>query len=223
MRKREPNTPYAGEAFAETQYQTFTTQNGYAYGHTNEYFLKHPEMVLGVPDRGKMYGGDSLTYHPKDATTPLKAQIQTAFASVTQTTHSRTQAEIKAEIRRDAAKGKVGGLVKKDGKIYRNVDGKLVEAADVPKKAAKEVGEILSIRDAARTLLSFQQDGAPPEQIETSRRGLNALYDDFVKRNGAGTPPRMRGKAKLEIRGMNTGRNTPAYAGKSYLLCCQVR
>ena len=188
LRKRAPNTPYAGEQFVEADYRSFEGKEGYAGGYVNEYFTRHPEMVLGTPTRGSMYSrGDGLTYLPRDTEKSLKEQITEAFSTVTGTMEypkARTQADIKAEIRRASAKGRVGGLVKKGGKIYRNTDGGLVEAADVPKKSRETVGQILAIRDAARALLNFQQDGAPEEQIQNSRKGLNDLYDDFVKKNG---------------------------------------
>ena len=202
FKKREPNTPYAGEKFLEASRQTYMGPKGYAGGYVNEYFLKHPEMVLGTPDRGTMYNrNDGLTWRPKDTNKPLREQIREAVSAITGTMEypsSRTQADIKAEIRRDAAKGKVGGLVKKDGKIYRNTGETLVEASDIPKKSLQTVGQILSIRDAARALLSFQQDGAPDKQIQNSRKGLNALYDDFVKKNGPLHLPKNQRLVKLD-------------------------
>ena len=100
FKKRAPGTPPSGEKFAEVAYKSYMGAKGYAQGYVNEYFLNHPEMVLGTPDMGKMYG-DSLTWHPLDTDKSLKEQITEAFSTVTGTMEypvSRTQADIKAEI-----------------------------------------------------------------------------------------------------------------------------
>ena len=198
LKKRAPDTPYAGEKFAEAAYRSFTGKDGYVGGYVNEYFTAHPEMVLGTPGRGKMYGrGDSLTYRPKDTDKSLKEQITEAFSTVTGVM-DYPAARTPVGIRHESVRGKTGGLVKKDGKIYRNTDGKLVEASDIPKNSRETVGDILSIRDVARTLLDFQRDGAPEKQITASRKGLNALYDDFVKKNGPLHLPKNQRLVKLD-------------------------
>ena len=203
FKKRPPNAPYGGEQFAEVKYQSVAGNGGYANGNVNEYFMKHPEMVLGTLDRGTMYGrGDSLTWKPKETDKSLKEQIREAFATVTgrmDYPKARTREELQAEMRKAAAKGKVGGLVRKDGKIYKNDGEKLVEATDIPKNALAEVGDILTLRDAARASLDFQQNGASEQQIQNSRKGLNALYDDFVKKYGPLHLPKNQRLVKLDL------------------------
>ncbi|MBR0282244.1 MAG: DEAD/DEAH box helicase family protein, partial [Oscillibacter sp.] len=187
LRKREPGKPYAGEAFIGADYQSVHTSDGYGAGFLNEYFKHHPEMVLGDAARGSMYHGDGLTWKPKGTSKSLTEQIIEAFSTVTEKMSypvRRTQEDIRAEIRADAAKGKQGGLVKRDGKIYRNADGKLVEATDIPKTQIAKTEAVIAMRDGARALMDFQASGAPQTQIDASRKGLNAMYDDFLKRYG---------------------------------------
>ena len=50
FKKREPGTPYKGEAFATIGYRPWNDANHWGNYDINEYFVNHPEMVLGTPD-----------------------------------------------------------------------------------------------------------------------------------------------------------------------------
>lgn len=50
FKKREPGTPYKGEAFATISYRPWEDANHWGNYEINEYFVNHPEMVLGTPD-----------------------------------------------------------------------------------------------------------------------------------------------------------------------------
>ena len=196
FKKRPPDKPSGGEnfAFVESYQKSLKTASGKTiYVPENEYFKKHPEMVLGVPAAGKMYGAEGLTYRPKDTKTPLGEQIKTALSKIDgrmEYPARRTPEQVRAEARQAEAKGKVGALSKKDGKIYKkDADGTLKEVAPPKRKAEAETfadrdAAIIGLRDAARALLNFQLDDAGPELIGNSRKGLNALYDSFVKKYG---------------------------------------
>lgn len=185
LKKREPNTPYSGQPFLELAYQGKTRQTQF-YG--NEYFRDHPEMVLGTPSRKNgMYGADSLTFDPLDTKTPLGKQIEEAMSRMDVTIDypkRSTPEEARKAVKQVERKGKVGSVVKKDGKLYkRNAEGNL-DPLELKAREEERLSAAVSIRDAARALLNFQLDGADKKTIANSRKGLNALYDDFVKKYG---------------------------------------
>ena len=183
LKKRELNTAYSGEEFEKTSWHH--TNLG-IYDQTNDYFAKHPEMVLGTPSStGGMYRGNSLTYTAKPGN--LYKQIEKAFSSIKGKMDypvQRTQEEIRREIKEASGKAKNGSIIKKDGKLYRNHDGVLQEASDVNVKSAAAVSAIVEIRDTARQLLDAQLDGGSEKQIATYRKALNSQYDAFVKKYG---------------------------------------
>ena len=183
LKKREAGTRYSGEAFETTGYHH---QNLGIYEQTNDYFAKHPEMVLGeAAATGSMYRSNSLTYTAKGGN--LEKQIEKAFSRIKGRMDypvQRTQEEIRAEIKADAAKGKDGSIVVKDGQLYRKKGDTLERAADISKGNTERMTGIIGIRDTARQLLDAQMDGGSEAQIRTLRKSLNAQYDAFVKKHG---------------------------------------
>ena len=189
FKKRTEGTPYGGEAFQSTKYGYLNAdRNGNApYVMVNEYFLKHPEMVLGKAEYARGQYGQGLTYAPLDSRLSLQKQIEKAFGSIPVKMDydtQPTQEEIRAEIKANAGKAKNGQIVKKDGKLYRNHDGVLQEAADIGKTNEEIVSSIVELRDTARQLLDAQLDGGSEAQITKFRKALNSQYDAFVKKHG---------------------------------------
>jgi N12 class adenine-specific DNA methylase len=189
FKKREPGTAYKGEAFIEVGRKPWTGENQWGGYEINEYFLKHPEMVLGTAAYGKgQYGRNVVTYNPLDSRLSLQKQIEKAFGKIKAKMDypvQRTQEEIRAEIREASGKVKQGGLVSKGGKLYRNNGGVLEHAAEISEKDAAAVTSILEIRDAARNLLNLQIDDGGEAAITAARSNLNKLYDAFVKKYGS--------------------------------------
>ena len=184
LKKRAANTAYAGEDFLEAPYRYISGYNG---AYVNSYFDNHPEMVLGTATMsGSMYRGDSLTYKALEGKGSLADQIREAFKNIqgkmdypAQQSPERTNFAVE----RADKKTKLNGYVAKDGKIYQNKDGELVEV-----KAAKGIAEriagLLEIRDAAKELQAAQQQGLKDTEIKKARQKLNKAYDAFVKKHG---------------------------------------
>lgn len=183
LKKREEGTKYGGEAFETTGYHH---QMQGIYEQTNDYFAEHPEMVLGeASSTGSMYRGNSLTYTAKGGN--LEKQIEKAFSKIKGKMDypvQRTQEEIRAEIKADAAKGKDGSIIVKDGELYRKKGDTLEKAADISKANTERMTGIIGIRDTARQLLDMQMDGGSEAQIKKLRKALNTQYDAFVKKHG---------------------------------------
>ena len=184
LKKRAENTAYAGEEFLEAPY---TYINGYNGAYINSYFENHPEMVLGTPSmEGGMYRGGSLTYKAFTDRGSLADQIREAFKNIQgKMEYPAKQSPEKTNFAAEKAgkKTKNNGLVVKDGKVYQNKNGELQEVT-VAKGAAERITGMLEIRDAAKELITYQQQGLNDSEIRKSRQKLNKAYDAFVKKYG---------------------------------------
>lgn len=186
LKKRPDKTSYSGVDFLESPW-TYPVKGDYRGANINQYFKDHPEMVLGEPSfSGGMYRGDSLTYQPYTDKGPLSVQIQNAFANIKgkmDYPYVRSPEKTNFQVERASKKMKPNGLTVKDGKVFQNQDGDLVEVP-VPKGTAERISGMLEIRDAVRDLQNFQQQGLTEDTIRQAREKLNKLYDDFVVKHG---------------------------------------
>jgi N12 class adenine-specific DNA methylase len=184
LKKRAANTAYEGEDFVEASYKYI---NGYNGAYINNYFDSHPEMVLGTASMdGGMYRGASLTYKALEGKGSLADQIREAFNNIKGKMDYPAQLspeKTNFAVERADKKIKADGYVAKNGKIYQNKDGELVEQSVTP-KVAERIKGMLEIRDAAKALMNAQQQGLKETEIKKARTNLNKLYDAFVKKNG---------------------------------------
>ena len=186
LKKRADNTPYAGEDFLEAPWTRIQNES-YNGAYINSYFEAHPEMVLGTATMdGGMYRGSSLTYKALEGRGSLGDQIREAFKSIkgkmeypARLSPERTNFAVE----RANKKTKENGLVVKDGRVYQNKGGELVEQT-AANGAAERISGMLEIRDAARALLTYQQQGLNDAEIKKARTKLNKVYDAFVKKYG---------------------------------------
>ena len=184
LKKRAANTTYAGEEFLEAPYKYI---NGYNGAYINSYFENHPEMVLGTPSmEGGMYRGGNLTYKAFTDRGSLADQIREAFKNIQGNMDypaQRTPEKTNFAVERASKKTKNNGLVVKDGKVYQNKNGELQEVP-VAKGVADRITGMLEIRDAAKELIAYQQQGLKDAEIRKARQKLNKAYDAFVKKHG---------------------------------------
>jgi len=186
LKKRVANTPYAGEDFLSAPWG-YPVKGNYNGAYVNSYFNNHPEMVLGTASmEGSMYRSASLTYKALEGKGSLADQIREAFSHIKgKMDYPAQQSPEKTNfaVERASKKTKQDGFVAKDGKIYQNKDGNLVEKTVTP-KVAERIKGMLEIRDAAKALMTAQQQGLKESEIKKARTALNKLYDAFVKKNG---------------------------------------
>ena len=184
LKKRADNTPYAGEDFLEAPYKNISGYNG---AYINSYFDAHPEMVLGTATMdGGMYRSNTLTYKALEGKGSLGDQIREAFKSIKgkmEYPAAPSREKTNFAVERAGKKTKENGLVVKDGKVYQNKGGELVEV-QTAKGAAERISGMLDIRDAARELMTYQQQGLNDTEIKKARTKLNRAYDEFVKKYG---------------------------------------
>lgn len=150
----------------------------------NEYFKKHPEMVLGELKSGGRYGslvvdgkGVNIDKAMQKAIKKLPADIYEA-----RTSNRNTNSVESAQKFLAPNNSREGAFVEKDGKIYRVQQAEMTE---LPKAAQKKAKEYIGLRDVAKRLLSEQINPATTdEQLAKTRAKLNKVYDKFVEQYG---------------------------------------
>lgn len=182
FKKREAGTPYRGEKFDYSAYANI----GGDYVNMNEYFVAHPEMVMGtLKTSGTMYRMKELNVEPKGNN--LGQQITEAIGRIEARMDYSKAAPSVEELQKRAEKArantKENGYEVKDGKIYQNQNGEL-KAVEMKEADAQKVKDMLAIRDTARALQELQKQGADKKAIADKRKELNKLYDAFTQKNG---------------------------------------
>ena len=181
FQKREANTPYRGEQFVNTDWR-------YATGDTNQYFLDHPDMVLGTPKKASgQFGRQITTYEPLEGKGTLEEQITKAFQKIERKMEypkvNRHEETVKAV--KEARNKKQGTAYKKDGKLYKN-DGGLETEVNLEGKEQVIYESSIEIRDTARELVDAMLTGKSDADIQKLRDKLNKQYDNFVAKYPAG-------------------------------------
>lgn len=189
LKRRADGTPYAGADFLESEGITLENDK-YSYMgnvYQNRYFAEHPEMVLGTPARNEMYQSrDSITYKPLPDRGSLASQIREAFSHIDGRMDypaKPTKERVNFQVEKNVKKPRDGSLVSRDGKIYEERGGELVER-ELGKAAIERAKGLIGIRDAMRNLLLYQQQGLKKSEIDKARKLLNKLYDEFVSKYG---------------------------------------
>ena len=150
----------------------------------NEYFKKHPEMILGELKSGGRYGslvvdgkGVNIDKAMQKAIKKLPADIYEA-----RTSNRNTNSIESAQNFLAPNNSREGAFIEKDGKVYRVQQAEMTE---LPKTAQKKAKEYVSLRDVAKRLLSEQiNPAATDEQLAKTRAELNKVYDKFVEQYG---------------------------------------
>jgi len=160
----------------------------------NEYFVAHPEMVLGKHSlAGSMYGGKEYTVLP-DKTRPMEKQFYEAVAHLPVDIMGDGVANQPLPspdaLGERADEGmKEGAYVLKDGHVLAVEDGRLVRPewqegglAERRQAIAREyVGVKTAASDLVRTMLSEEASDA---DIAAGQATLARAYDAFVKKHG---------------------------------------
>lgn len=154
----------------------------------NQYFLDHPEMVLGeMTFDSMMYGNrNETTCKPlerQDLGEQLAAAIQNIQGSITEYVLDDLEAEDEdRSIPADPSVRNFSYTVV-DGEIYYRENSRMIPV-EVSVTAANRIKGLIGIRDCVRALIEYQADDWPAEDIQTEQKKLNALYDAFVAKYG---------------------------------------
>lgn len=194
FKKRNPDTAYNGEAF---RYVNPVLLGGERY-YVNEYFQRHPEMVLGEQtNTGTMRGAHDYNVEPKGKNLgeQITAAINTIKGRMDYSAEMPTVEEVQQRAAEADRKTKDNGFEVKGGKVYQNKEGQLaevkktktrkdgtVEEEALTEEDVQRITDMLSMRDTARELQDMQKRGADLKEIKKQREKLNKEYDGFQKK-----------------------------------------
>ena len=159
-----------------------TNENGI---QMNSYFIDHPDMVLGEM---KMVSGP---FGPTPTCEPYPEQpLEALLAEAVQNIHG----EITAYDREEELEGEDHSVEADpavrnfsytlvDGQIYYRENSRM-NPVEVSKTAESRIRGMIELRDCVRTLLEYQTEDYPDEEIKAQQAKLNALYDAFTRKYG---------------------------------------
>lgn len=159
-----------------------TNENGI---QVNSYFIDHPDMVLGEMKMVSGPFGPTPTCEPYPEQ-PLEALLAEAVQNVHGeiTTYDREE-ELEGEdhsIEADPAVRNFSYTLV-DGQIYYRENSRM-NPVEVSKTAESRICGMIELRDCVRTLLEYQTEDYPDEEIKAQQAKLNALYDAFTRKYG---------------------------------------
>lgn len=164
---------------------TGKTEEGY---EINNYYIAHPEMILGtLAKETGLYGAEDITVKPdgRDLSEAINAAIsrlpQDFYVNPERAEETETCEEI--EVDYDV---KPMNLTAINGKLYMRVGDSMVEqpVPSFPKDAYQRIVEMIDIRKQLRKVLDLQVEGCSDDVLTREQWQLGARYDMFVKRFG---------------------------------------
>ena len=159
-----------------------TDENGI---QMNSYFIDHPDMILGEM---KMVSGP---FGPTPTCEPYPEQpLEALLAEAIQNVHG----EITAYDREEELEGEDHSIEADpavrnfsytlvDGQIYYRENSRM-NPVEVSKTAESRIRGMIELRDCVRTLLEYQTEDYPDEEIKAQQAKLNTIYDAFTRKYG---------------------------------------
>ena len=150
----------------------------------NQYFLDHPEMVLGTPTaESTQYGRQDYTVAPIEGA-DLAEQLHEAIQHI----HGEY-------VERDVEENTVSDIIPADPDVrnysfalvgddvfYR--EGGIMVRQDVSAAMTERIKGLMELRDCTRRLIELQTMDAGDAEIAAEQRQLNELYDTFTAKHG---------------------------------------
>lgn len=155
----------------------------------NNYFLDHPEMILGTMKQGmefSMYGNADETDCVPIEGADLSEQLEKAVSNLklTNAIRKRTQeTEKEAGVIPAVEDVRNFTFAEVDGKMYFRENNIMTEVTETDKKAERIKG-LNELRTTFREMLSAQERNCSDTELKSLQDRLNAQYDSFVKKNG---------------------------------------
>lgn len=163
----------------------------------NNYFVQHPEMVLGkITEGNKLYGNST-----KDTScipiegADLKQQLAEAIKNI-KGTYKASDIKIDPKGKETipaSANSRKFSFIEKNGSIYYREAENTMKKVNVPKDIFNRALAMIELRDTVHELLNLQLEnslGYLDDKVAESRKKLNTLYDSFVKKYGNISSPK---------------------------------
>ena len=164
---------------------TGKTEEGY---EINNYYIAHPEMILGtLAKETGLYGAEDITVKPDGR--DLSEAINVAISRLPQAFYINPEYTEETEIREEVEVDydvKPMNLKAVNGKLYMRVGDSMVgqPVPTFPKDAYQRISEMIAIRKQLRKVLDLQVEGCSDDVLTREQWQLGARYDMFVKHFG---------------------------------------
>lgn len=162
---------------------TGKTEEGY---EINNYFISHPQMILGtLAEEHGLYGGIDTTVKPDGR--ELKAALAEAIQNLPQSFYLNPQTPpIEEQTTEVDYNVKPFCYKAENGRLYMRV-GEGMEEQPIPKSpkdAYQRISGMIALREELHHILDIQIQGCSDEVLKSEQYKLNREYDLFVKKYG---------------------------------------
>lgn len=162
---------------------TGKTEEGY---EINNYFVNHPEMVLGtLAEEVGLYGGKDITVKPdgRDLSEAIAEAVKNLPQGFYVVPEMSPEAESTTEVDYNV---KPMCYKAENGRLYMRVGDGMQEQPipKFPKDAYQRIQGMIALREELHHILDIQIQGCSDEVLEMQQHKLNTQYDLFVKRYG---------------------------------------
>lgn len=186
IRKTVPGAAFESPAWQKTK--DFTATGGSVSAKVNEYFVDHPERVLGTARVATNRWGDlAMIVDQRQGENPADL-IEAAIPSLPKDImkQERVEEEIRAEDLLPAP-GEVRNKTYfiKDGVLYYNDNGtSLPQEGEFKAEFVPIVKALVGLKESIWDLFRAESNGFSEETVVAARKALNEKYDEFVKEYG---------------------------------------
>lgn len=151
----------------------------------NNYFIKHPEMIVGTMEmKLGAYGyastcqpfndGKSLSEHLSEI--KIEGKIKTNISLKENMENTKTNIPAQPDIKNFS-------YTVIDGKIYYR-ENSIMTFINKSKKTNERIKDMVELRNSLNELINLQLYNHSDEEIQATQRELNSLYDNFSKNHG---------------------------------------
>ena len=156
----------------------------------NNYFLEHPDMVLGTPTSDStQYGRQDYTVAPIEGAS-LSDQLAGAIQHLAPPDRELLELDATDEQTGEALESipadpsvRNFSYALREGKLYFRENSRMTPVT-LGKTPMERVKGMVAIRDSARRLIDLQLQNAGDDEVKAEQAKLNRLYDQFIKKYG---------------------------------------
>ena len=163
------------------------TEDGFAI---NQYFVDHPEMVLGeLTTESAQYGREELTVAPiegavlADQLAEAVQHIEGQYTEVEVETPDIADAEVERKTLPADPDVKNFSYAVVDGEVYYR-ENSIMTQVELSDNAKARVTGMVELRQIVNQLIQEQLDDYPDEDIKATQAKLNTAYDAFTAKYG---------------------------------------
>ncbi len=151
----------------------------------NNYFLEHPEMVLGKQEVVNGQFGPQLVCLPTEGS--LKEKLKNAVSHIQGTIENAELYELEegigaAAIPADPDVKNYSYTLIDDMVYYR--ENSVMLPSELSKGVQERIRGLVKIRDCTQKIINLQLEEYPDDVIKKEQAELNRLYDTFTKKHG---------------------------------------